>query len=72
MKTLAIVLIILGIVMIFINQVGFTRQEEVLDLGSVEVNKNEREVVSWPLYAGIFVAAAGVVVLLVGNRNKTA
>ncbi len=70
MKTLAIVLVILGIVMIFINQVGFTQKEKVLDIGSVEVSKNEKKEIAWPLYVGIIVSAVGVVMLVV-DRKKT-
>lgn len=70
MKTLAIVLVILGIVMIFINQVGFTKKEKVLDIGSVEINKNERKEIAWPLYAGILVSATGAI-MLIATRKKT-
>ncbi len=69
MKIISIILIILGISMIFINQVEFTQKEKVIDLGSVEVNKNEKKEVSWPLYTGIIIAAAGVV-MLVSSKKK--
>ena len=69
MKTLAIVLVILGIVMIFVNQVGFTKKEKVIDLGSVEVNKNERKEIAWPLYAGILVSATGAVILMASRKK---
>lgn len=69
MKIFAIILILGGILMIFINQVGFTQKEKVIDLGSVEVNRNERKEVSWPLYAGIIVSAAGVVLLATSKKK---
>lgn len=69
MKVVSIVLIIVGVLMIFINQVEFTQKEKVVDLGSVEINKNEKKEVSWPLYTGIIIGAAGIV-MLVSSKKK--
>ncbi len=70
MKTFAIVLIILGIAMIIFNQVSYTKKEKVIDVGAIEVNKNERKEIAWPLYAGILVSATGVVMLM-ASRKRT-
>jgi len=69
MKIFAIILIVVGILMIFINQVGFTQKEKVIDLGSVEVNRDEKKEVSWPLYAGISVGATEIV-MLISSKKK--
>jgi uncharacterized membrane protein len=71
MKTLGIILIILGIAMIIIRQINFTTEKKVADLGPIELNKKEKKKVDWPVYAGIGVAACGVVVLIASSR-KTA
>jgi uncharacterized membrane protein YidH (DUF202 family) len=70
MKTVGIVLIIVGLAMIVIREVNFTQEKKVVDLGPVEINKKENKKVAWPTYAGIAVAIGGVVVLLAGKRNK--
>ena len=70
MKGLGIVLIIIGIVMMVFRSFNFTEKKKVVDLGPVQVNKEEEHTVNWPLYAGIVVTAAGVVVLLTSNKNK--
>jgi len=70
MKTVGIVLIIIGIVMMVFRSFNFTEKKKVADLGPLEINKQENHTVNWPLYAGIVVTVAGVVVLLVGNKNK--
>lgn len=70
MKGLGIVLIIIGIVMIVFRSFNFTEKKKVVDLGPLQVNKEEQHTVNWPLYAGIVVTAAGVIVLLAGNKNK--
>jgi drug/metabolite transporter (DMT)-like permease len=72
MKTLGIILIILGIVMIVFREVRFTREKEVADLGPIELNKKEQKRVSWPTYAGIAIAVCGVVVLLASGRKRIA
>ncbi len=70
MKGLGIVLIIIGIVMMVFRSFNFTEKKKVIDLGPVQVDKQENHTVNWPLYAGIVVTAAGVVVLLTSNKNK--
>jgi len=70
MKTVGIVLIIIGIVMMVFRSFNFTEKKKVADIGPLEINKQENHTVNWPLYAGIVVTVAGVVVLLVGNKNK--
>jgi uncharacterized membrane protein YidH (DUF202 family) len=69
MKTLGVVLIIIGIVMIIFREVRFTKTEEVADLGPIELNKKEQKKVAWPTYAGIAVAVCGVVVLVAARRK---
>ncbi len=71
MKSFGIILIVIGLIMIFINQVDFTRKEKVVDLGSVEINKKETERIQWPIYAGAIVTIAGVVVLALGKKKAS-
>jgi uncharacterized membrane protein YidH (DUF202 family) len=70
MKTLGVVLIIIGIVMIIFREVRFTKTEEVADLGPIELNKKEQKRVAWPTYAGIAIAVCGVVVLVAAGKKR--
>jgi uncharacterized membrane protein YidH (DUF202 family) len=70
MKGIGIVLIIIGIVMMVFRSINFTQEKKVADVGPIEINKQENHSVNWPLYAGIVVTVAGVVVLLASNKNK--
>jgi uncharacterized membrane protein YidH (DUF202 family) len=72
MKTLGVILVILGIVMIIFREVRFTKTEEVADLGPIELNKKEQKRVAWPTYAGIAIAVCGVVVLVASGKKRTA
>lgn len=71
MKTIGIVLIIIGIVMMVFRSINFTQEKKVADLGPLEINKQEEKTVNWPLYAGIIVTVAGVVVLVSSKKNSS-
>lgn len=70
MKAIGIVLIVIGIVMMVFRSFNFTSEKKVADIGPLKINKEENHTVNWPLYAGIVVTVAGVVVLVVGSKNK--
>lgn len=70
MKTLGICLIILGIVMCVFTSINFTKEEKVVDLGPLEINKKENKHIGWPVYAGIGVGMIGVAVLATSKSKK--
>ena len=69
MKMVGIVLIVIGIAMIVIRQISYTSEKKVADLGPIELNKKEQKTVAWPTYAGIAIAACGVVVLVAAGKK---
>ena len=70
MKTLGIILIVIGIVMVLIRGFSVTTEKEVLDVGPVEVNKKENRWIGWPTYAGGIIAVVGVVLLISENKRN--
>lgn len=48
----------------------FTKKETVLDLGPVEINKKEKQAFGWPLYTGVLVTAAGLIILVAGKKRS--
>lgn len=70
MKAIGIVLIVIGIIMMVFRSFNFTSEKKVADIGPLKINKEENHTVNWPLYAGIVVTVAGVVVLVAGSKNK--
>lgn len=70
MRTLGIILIVAGILMMIFRGFSFTREKEIVDIGPVEINKKEKESVGWPLYAGAVATVAGVVILI-ASKKKT-
>ena len=71
MKAIGIVLIIIGIVMMVFRSINFTQEKKVADLGPLQINKKEEKTVNWPLYAGIVVTIAGVVVLVSSKKSSS-
>jgi NhaP-type Na+/H+ and K+/H+ antiporter len=69
MKPLGIILIAAGILMFIFGKLSFTKQEKIVDIGPVEINKKEKKTVDWPGYAGGIAILAGIVVL-VADRKK--
>ncbi len=68
-KTIGIILIIVGAVMLIWTGFSFTRKEKVVDIGSVQITADKKEQVNWPPYVGGVILVAGVVLLLVPNRR---
>ena len=50
---------------------SFTKKEKVVDIGPVEINKQEKKTIAWPDYAAGIAVLAGVVIL-VADRKKIA
>lgn len=70
MRTVGIILIILGILGFVVTGISFTTEEEVADLGPVEVERQEeRTIPITPLAAGGAVAV-GIGLLVAGQRRE--
>lgn len=70
MKILGIVLIILGILMFVFRNISFTQEKKVVDLGPVQVNREEEKTIGWPIYAGGIAVVAGIALVAL-DRNKS-
>ena len=49
---------------------NYTKEKNVADIGPLEINAKENKTVSWPLYAGGIAVVAGVIIILVGRKDK--
>ena len=70
MKTVAIILIVAGILMLVLGNITYTTKEKVVDAGPIEINRKEKKTIEWPNYAGGVIIVAGVVILLVAGRKR--
>ena len=69
-RILGIVLIVAGILMFIFRGFSFTEKKKVIDLGPVEVNKEEKHNVGWPVYASGLAVIAGIADLLVDRKKS--
>ena len=70
MKLLAIVLIVLGVIGLVAGGISWTQREKVVDLGPVEVTRENRESIPLPPVIGGLLLVAGVVLLVADGRKR--
>jgi len=71
MKALAIILLVLGIFMTLSTGIQFVNHKKVVDVGPIEVTKEERTPIYWSPWTGALLIVAGTIIL-VSNRKKIA
>ncbi len=69
MKNLGIVVIVVGILMMVYTGFNYVTKEKVVDIGPIEINKEENHPVQWTPIIGLFVIVGGVVILGVGSKK---
>ncbi|MGQ0766545.1 MAG: DUF3185 domain-containing protein [Gemmatimonadota bacterium] len=70
MKVFGIILIVLGLVGFATGGFSFTRREEVVDLGPIEISAEERERVPITPIASGAALIAGIVLVIVGSKKR--
>ena len=70
MKTIGLILIAIGILMILIRGFNVPVKKNIVNVGPVEINKTEDKWIGWPTYAGAIIAVTGMV-LIITNRKKS-
>ena len=66
-----IVLIVLGVIGLAVGGINYTRREKVVDIGPIEATAEKRERIPISPVAGGLALAAGVVLLVAGNRRTS-
>ena len=72
MKTASIVgilLIVLGIVGLIYQGIGYTKHKDVLDVGPIHATKNTHETIPIPPILGGLALVGGVALLIVGAKS---
>lgn len=69
MKTLGIVVLALGIIMTIFTGFNVITKEKVVDLGPVEINKEEKTPIYWSPITGGILIVAGVIIMVAGKRK---
>lgn len=69
-RTIGIVMIILGIIMLLYTSFNYVTTEKVVDIGPIQINKEVNHPVSWSPIIGIILAVGGVVLIVVSNKKE--
>jgi uncharacterized membrane protein len=68
-KTLGLILIVLGIILLIWTGFTYTKKEKIIDAGPIQVSADRQKTVNWPPYAGGIVLIVGAV-LFISSRKK--
>ncbi len=71
LRTVGIVLLVVGLVGLAVGTFQYTRKRDVLDVGPLHVEAKEKKSVTVPPLAAGGVAALGLVLTLAGSRKKS-
>jgi hypothetical protein len=69
MKSLGIILAVVGLAMLLFSGFSYQSKEKVADIGPIEINADKTNQVAWPTYAGVIVLVAGIGLVLL-DRGK--
>ncbi|HMV11100.1 MAG TPA: hypothetical protein PK325_19095 [Cyclobacteriaceae bacterium] len=69
MKTLGIILIVVGAIMTVFTGFNVITKKEVADLGPIEINKEEKTPIYWSPVTGGIILVAGIVIVLVSRKR---
>jgi uncharacterized membrane protein YidH (DUF202 family) len=72
MKTAGIIIIIVGLLMTLYTGFTYVTKEKVVDLGELEITKDNEHNVRWQPYLGIgMIVIGGVVLILDRKKSRT-
>ena len=69
-KTVGIVLIALGVLMMVYTGFNYVTKEKVVDIGPIEINAEKTHTVAWPPVVGILLIVGGIVVFVLDKKGR--
>ncbi len=68
-RTVGIVLIVLGAVMLIWTGFTYTKKEKVVDAGPLQVSVDKQKSVNWPPYAGGILLIGGIIIFATAKKR---
>jgi uncharacterized membrane protein len=68
-RTIALVMIILGIIMLVWTGFTYTQKEKLVEAGPIQISADKQKNVNWPPYVGGIILVAGVIILTTSKKN---
>ena len=69
-RTIGIIMIILGTIMLLYNTFNFVTTEKVVDIGPIQINKEVNHPVTWSPIIGIVLAVGGVALIVISTKKN--
>ena len=69
-RTIGIVLIIIGAVMLIWTGFSYTKKEKVVDAGPLQISVNKQKTVNWPPYLGGILLIGGIVIVATAKKSS--
>lgn len=70
MKTLGIIIIILGILMMIYTGFTFVTTENMVDIGPIQINKEEEHPIQWSPIVGAFLLVSGIALIVINKKRN--
>ncbi|SFH45304.1 YidH family protein [Pedobacter insulae] len=70
-RTIGLILIVVGIVLLVWTGFTYTKKEKIIDAGPVQISADREKTVNWPPYAGGIVLVVGAVLFIFGKKENS-
>jgi hypothetical protein len=71
MGWVGVVLVVLGALALAYQGINYTREKNVVDLGSIHVTTETQERIQFPPILGVVAVAGGIALVILGARKKS-
>lgn len=68
-RTVGMILIVLGIVMLIWTGFTYTKKEKIIDAGPIQVSADKEKNVNWPPYLGGILLVGGIVIVASAKKS---
>jgi hypothetical protein len=72
MKNLGIILMVMGLIMTLYSGFNFVTKEKVVDLGPIEITKDNDHAIAWQPYVGVGAIVIGGVLFFMSRKGSLA
>jgi uncharacterized membrane protein len=69
-RTIGLVMVVLGILMLVWTGFTYTQKEKLVDAGPIQISADKEKSVNWPPYVGGIILIAGVVILTASKKGR--